>query len=128
MALTAKETDAVQSLVTLGLSRDQSSLALVRAKWDKVKAASNCLELTYTVSARLRPKPKLCTKGCGYFTGGKEFCCTSCTGKGPHTQHCKDSQDVRRQQHEGVLDAAGGAAEEREAAAGAQVKQEPEEP
>ena len=59
-------------------------------------------------------------------------CCTRCTcSTGPHTQHCENAQAVRRQQNEGVLDAAGGAAEEREAAAGAQVKQvkqEPEEP
>ena len=114
MALTDTEADALQHLMALGVSRDQSLLALVHAAWDKGKAANanDCL--------------------CGHFTGGKLMvCCTRCTCRtGPHTQHCKNAQAVRRQQNEGVLDAAGGGAEEpeMEAAAGAQVKQEPEEP
>ena len=133
MALTDTEADALQHLMALGVSRDQSLLALVHAAWDKGKAANDCLDHVYTVSARQRPKAKLCTNGCGHFTGGKLMvCCTRCTCRtGPHTQHCKSAQAMRRKQNEGVLEAAGGGAEEpeMEAAAGAQEEQEePEKP
>ena len=124
MALTAGEANALQRLMELGVSRDQSLLALVHAAWDVDKAANDCLDHVYTVSARQRPKVKLCSNGCGHFTGGKQMaCCTKCTGRtGPHTQYCKSAQAVRRKQKEGVLEAAEGGAEEPEveAAAGAQ--------
>ena len=44
MALTATEADALQHLMELGVSRDQSLLALVHAAWDKGKAANDCLD------------------------------------------------------------------------------------
>ena len=128
MALTDTEADALQHLMALGVSRDQSLLALVHAAWDKGKAANDCLDHVYTVSARQRPKVKLCHNGCGHFTGGNKMaCCTKCTGRtGPHTQHCKTAQTERRKQKEGVLEAAGGGAEEPEveALAGAPSKSE----
>ena len=131
--MTATEADALKHLMELGVSRDQSLLALVHAAWDVGKAANDCLDHVYTVSARQRPKVKLCHNGCGHFTGGKQMaCCIKCTGRtGPHTQHCKNAQAERRKQKEGVLEAAGGGAEEPEveAAAGAQEElEEPKEP
>ena len=123
MAWTATEADALERLMELGVSRDQSLLALVHAAWDVGKAANACIDHVYTVSARRRPRVKLCHNGCGHFTGGNlAACCTKCTGRrGPHTQYCKSAQALRRKQKEGVLEAAEGGAEEPEveAAAGA---------
>ena len=105
MALTATEADALQHLMELGVSRDQSLLALIHAAWDVQKAADACIDHVYTVTARRRPTVKLFHNGCGNFAvGDKILCCVSCTSTtGPHTWHCKKSQVTRRAQHEGVL-------------------------
>ena len=46
MALTDTEADALQHLMALGVSRDQSLLALVHAAWHQGKAANanDCLD------------------------------------------------------------------------------------
>ena len=96
---------ALEAMTDLGLSRDQSLLALIHAAWDVQKAADACIDHVYAVTARRRPPVTLCHNECGNFAvGDKILCCVSCTSTtGPHTRHCKKAQVERRAQHAGVL-------------------------